>query len=40
MLLHRQKSLYRIDTEEKENLKEVLKLGLKAFDGEVSCDEN
>ena len=26
--------------EEKENLKEALKLGLKAFDGEVSCDEN
>ena len=25
---------------EKENLKEALKLGLKAFDGEVSCDEN
>ena len=28
------------DGEEKENLKEALKLGLKAFDGEVSCDEN
>ena len=28
------------EKEEKENLKEALKLGLKAFDGEVSCDEN
>ena len=28
------------DGEEKDNLKEALKLGLKAFDGEVSCDEN
>ena len=28
------------EREEKENLKEALKLGLKAFDGEVSCDEN